>query len=129
MLSATEKELHNLDYPFKTVPAMKIAKLAVSSSFQQKYRGIGSLMVEMAIKIAGACNERFFACRFITVDADIEHNKTVLNFNLKTASSPTKKPPTNAGKQSGCEGIFYSGLRYNAMKNAISGTVAQQEMA
>ena len=30
-LSATEKELHQLKYPFKTVPAMKIAKLAVSA--------------------------------------------------------------------------------------------------
>ncbi len=29
-LSVSEKELHNLDYPFKTVPAVKIAKLAVS---------------------------------------------------------------------------------------------------
>ena len=43
-LSATEKELHSLAYPFKTVPAMKIAKLAVSTPFQEKYRGIGTLM-------------------------------------------------------------------------------------
>jgi hypothetical protein len=41
-LSATEKELHNLNYPFKTIPAMKIAKLAVSSTFREKYSGIGS---------------------------------------------------------------------------------------
>jgi ribosomal protein S18 acetylase RimI-like enzyme len=90
-LSATEKELHNLDYPFKTIPAMKIAKLAVSSSFQSKYRGIGSLMVEMAIEIAGACNEQHFACRFITVDADIEHNETVLNFYLKNGFIPNEE--------------------------------------
>ena len=82
-LSATEKELHQLDYPFKTVPAMKIAKLAVSTPFQEKYRGIGSLMVEMAIQIAESCNEQHFACRFITVDADIEHNESVINFYLK----------------------------------------------
>ena len=31
-LSVSEKELHNLNYPFKTLPAMKIAKLAVSQS-------------------------------------------------------------------------------------------------
>jgi len=30
-LSFTEKELHNLSYPFKTIPAMKIAKLAVDA--------------------------------------------------------------------------------------------------
>jgi len=82
-LSASEKELHVLDYPFKTVPAMKIAKLAVSASFQERYKGIGSLMVEMATEIAIACNEEYFACRFITVDADIEHNDTVIDFYLK----------------------------------------------
>jgi ribosomal protein S18 acetylase RimI-like enzyme len=82
-LSTSEKELHNLDYPFKTVPAMKIAKLAVSTFFQERYYGIGSLMIEMAIEIAVACNEQFFACRFITVDADIEHNEGVINFYLK----------------------------------------------
>jgi len=84
-LTATEKELHNLAYPFKTVPAMKIAKLAVSAPFQAKYRGIGTLMVEMATEIAVACNEQYFACRFITVDADIEHNETVINFYLKNS--------------------------------------------
>jgi ribosomal protein S18 acetylase RimI-like enzyme len=90
-LSATEKELHKLDYPFKTVPAMKIAKLAVSTPFQEKYRGIGSLMVEMAIEIAEACNEQYFACRFITVDADIEHNESVLNFYLKNGFTPNEE--------------------------------------
>ncbi|MDR2716895.1 MAG: GNAT family N-acetyltransferase [Treponema sp.] len=90
-LSATEKELHNLDYPFKTVPAMKIAKLAVSAPFREKYRGIGSLMVEMAIEIAEACNEQYFACRFITVDADIEHNESVLNFYLKNGFIPNEE--------------------------------------
>jgi len=94
-LSATEKELHQLDYPFKTIPAMKIAKLAVSAPFQQKYRGIGSLMVEMAIQIAESCNELHFACRFITVDADIEHNETVLKFYEKNGFIPNEE----AGKK------------------------------
>jgi hypothetical protein len=31
-LSFSEKELHNLNYPFKTIPAMKIAKLAVDDT-------------------------------------------------------------------------------------------------
>jgi len=90
-LSATEKELHNLDYPFKTVPAMKIAKLAVSVPFQDKYRGIGSLMIDMAIQIAESCNEQHFACRFITVDADIEHNENVMNFYLKNGFIPNEE--------------------------------------
>jgi len=90
-LSTTEKELHNLDYPFKTVPSMKIAKLAVSTPFQEEYRGIGSLMVDMAIQIAESCNEQYFACRFITVDADIEHNENVLNFYLKNGFVPNEE--------------------------------------
>ena len=90
-LTATEKELHNLAYPFKTVPAMKIAKLAVSTPFQEKYHGVGTLMVEMATEIAVACNEQHFACRFITVDADIEHNESVINFYLKNGFVPNEE--------------------------------------
>jgi ribosomal protein S18 acetylase RimI-like enzyme len=67
---------------------MKIAKLAVSSPFQEKYRGIGSLMIEMAARIAEACNEQYFACRFITVDADIEHNENVMEFYRKNGFIP-----------------------------------------
>jgi ribosomal protein S18 acetylase RimI-like enzyme len=82
-LSVSEKETHNLNYPFKTIPAMKIAKLAVSASFQERYKGIGSFLIEMAAHIATACNNQFFACRFITVDADIEHNASVIEFYRK----------------------------------------------
>ena len=82
-LSATEKELHNLNYPFKTIPAMKIAKLAVSSLFRQAYRGIGSFMIEAAQDIACRCNNDYFAVRFLTVDADIEHDKNVISFYEK----------------------------------------------
>jgi hypothetical protein len=82
-LSGTEKELHNLHYPFKTIPAMKIAKLAVAQSLQEKYRGVGSFMITLAMAFAHDCNDHYFACRFITVDADIEHNEGVLNFYQK----------------------------------------------
>ncbi|GHV80572.1 hypothetical protein AGMMS49944_23630 [Spirochaetia bacterium] len=87
-LSTTEKELHNLDYPFKTIPAMKIAKLAVSGPYQEKYSGIGSLMIELSAHIAEACNDQYFACRFITVDADIEHNWSVIEFYRKNGFIP-----------------------------------------
>jgi ribosomal protein S18 acetylase RimI-like enzyme len=90
-LSVTEKELHNLNYPFKTIPAMKIAKLAVSAAFQEQYRGIGSLMIEMAAHIAEACTEHYFACRFITVDADIEHNESVMEFYRKNGFAPNEE--------------------------------------
>jgi ribosomal protein S18 acetylase RimI-like enzyme len=81
-LSVSEKELHALNYPFKTIPAMKIAKLAVSSSYNE-YKGIGSFMISSAITFAQKCNETYFAIRFLTVDADIEHNETVPAFYEK----------------------------------------------
>ena len=48
-------------------------------------------MVDMAIQIAEACNEQHFACRFITVDADIEHNETVLKFYEKNGFIPNEE--------------------------------------
>jgi len=82
-MSVSEKELHSLQYPFKTIPAMKIAKLAVDSVSQEKYKGIGSFMIHIAKSFAISCNKRYMACRFLSVDADIEHNADVLSFYKK----------------------------------------------
>jgi hypothetical protein len=82
-LSATEKELHSLNYPFKTIPAIKIAKLAVSQFFSEKYKGIGSFMIGAALWKALGCNDDYCSARFLTVDADIEHDEGVLAFYEK----------------------------------------------
>ena len=82
-LSVTEKSFHNLNYPFKTIPAMKIAKLAVSQDFMEIYKGVGSFMITLAESFARKCNINYSACRFLTVDADIEHNAEVLSFYEK----------------------------------------------
>jgi len=87
-LSMTEKELHGLNYPFKTIPAMKIAKLAVDGGFSKKYKGIGSFMINAAMGKAINCNEDYCAARFLTVDADIEHDKGVLTFYEKNGFTP-----------------------------------------
>lgn len=87
-LSFSEKEIHNLNYPFKTIPAIKIAKLAVSQSAQEKYKGIGTYMIFNALNIARTCNRHFLAARFLTVDADIEHNEGVLAFYQKNGFVP-----------------------------------------
>jgi hypothetical protein len=87
-LSFTEKELHNLNYPFKTIPAMKIAKLAVDSNFSEKFKGIGTFMIESAQRLAWACNSAYCAARFLTVDADIEHDTGVLAFYKKNGFIP-----------------------------------------
>ena len=87
-LSFDEKELHGLNYPFKTIPAMKIAKLAVDENFAGKYRGIGSFMIKTAENLASRLNDDYCAARFLTVDADIEHNKGVLTFYEKNGFIP-----------------------------------------
>jgi ribosomal protein S18 acetylase RimI-like enzyme len=87
-LSVSEKELHNLNYPFKTLPAVKIAKLAVSQPAQEKYKGIGSYMIDMATSFTQICNRQLFAARFLTVDADIEHDDGVLAFYEKNGFIP-----------------------------------------
>jgi len=87
-LSISEKELHNLDYPFKTLPAMKIAKLAVSQSAQKKYKGLGSYMINKAAGLARICNRQLLAARFLTVDADIEHDEGVFAFYQKNGFIP-----------------------------------------
>ena len=87
-LSATEKELHSLNYPFKTIPAIKIAKLAVSKTFSEKFKGIGSFMIGAAMWKALSCNVDYCAARFLTVDADIEHDEGVLAFYEKNGFIP-----------------------------------------
>jgi len=82
-LSFSEKELHHLNYPFRTIPAMKIAKLAVDLSFSEKYKGIGSFMIDSAERLAWGCNKDYCACRFLTVDADLENDEGVIVFYEK----------------------------------------------
>ena len=87
-LSASEKELHSLNYPFKTIPAMKIAKLAVDGGFSERYKGIGSFMINAAMGKAINCNDDYCAARFLTVDADIEHDDGILTFYEKNGFIP-----------------------------------------
>jgi ribosomal protein S18 acetylase RimI-like enzyme len=97
-LNAAEKELHNLNYPFRTIPAMKIAKLAVADSCKKQYRGIGSYMIDIAIGIADTVYKNHFACRFITVDADIEHDPGVIAFYTKNGFIPNVEMNTKRTK-------------------------------
>jgi hypothetical protein len=71
------------DIKFETLPALKIAKLAVAEKISQTYRRLGSLMIDFSRSIAGQCNEQFIACRVITTDADIEYDKNLPVFYEK----------------------------------------------
>jgi ribosomal protein S18 acetylase RimI-like enzyme len=97
-LNMAEKELHNLNYPFRTLPALKIAKLAVSASFKAKYHGIGSYMITLATGFAEESNISNHACRFITVDADIEHDTGVTEFYEKNGFIPNIEMNNKHGK-------------------------------
>jgi hypothetical protein len=81
-----DEEKSQLQLPglsFETLPALKIAKLAVSQCFTQTYRHLGSLMIDFSRSVADQCNERLIACRVLTVDADIEYDKTLPLFYEK----------------------------------------------
>lgn len=55
---------------YKSLPALKIGRLAVADDFQRK--GIGSELISFSIVISNKLNE-YSACRFIVLDA--KHNK------------------------------------------------------
>ena len=67
---------------------MKIAKLAVDNSISKKYKGIGTFMIDSAERLALKCNNDYCAARFLTVDADIEHDGGVLAFYEKNGFIP-----------------------------------------
>jgi len=80
-LTSYEKEDSDIDeIPFTTIPALKIGKLCVDDKSRQSYRGIGSLMIDFARGFANEINENGVACRFLTIDADVEHNPKVVEF-------------------------------------------------
>ena len=85
-LTGEEKELHDISkVPYASIPALKVGKLAVNKELgsESKRRGYGSFMLEMARAYAFEMNEMGVACRFITVDADIEYNPDTPKFYEK----------------------------------------------
>lgn len=85
-LTNEEKGIHDIDkVPYASIPALKVGKLAVNReiSNEAKRKGYGSFMLEMARAFAYNMNELGVACRFITVDADIEYNTDTPDFYVK----------------------------------------------
>lgn len=75
-LTGEEKDNHGISkVPYASVPALKIGKLAVNKELSADIRvkGYGSFMLELARAFAYSMNDLGVACRFITVDADIEY--------------------------------------------------------
>lgn len=85
-LTNEEKELHDISkVPYASIPALKVGKLAVNKEVSEevKRKGYGSFMLEMARAFAFEMNELGIACRFITVDADIEYEPDTPQFYEK----------------------------------------------
>ena len=75
-LTNEEKEVHGIaKVPYAAIPAIKVGKLAVNKelSLVAKRKGYGSFMLDLARAMAFDMNDLGIACRFITVDADIEY--------------------------------------------------------
>jgi hypothetical protein len=64
-LSVSEKETHALNYPFKTIPAMKVAKLAVSQSAQKECKGLGTYMITNALALPVFASASFLPVVFL----------------------------------------------------------------
>lgn len=83
-LSNDEKSASKMDsVPFASIPALKVGKLAISSEEEYKKKGYGSFLLEMARAHAFRMNTLGIACRFITVDADVEYNSKTVEFYEK----------------------------------------------
>lgn len=85
-LTPQEKETHSISkIPFASIPALKVGKLAVNKCLSPKaqLKGYGSFMLELARAFAYNMNESGIACRFITVDADIQYNENTPSFYKK----------------------------------------------
>ncbi|MED1599772.1 hypothetical protein [Alkalihalophilus marmarensis] len=78
LLDKEEKGEIELEIPFSSVPALKIGKLAVSKNHQEYH--YGSFILFMCLGYAEALHEKGIACRFLTVDADIEFNEETPRF-------------------------------------------------
>ena len=59
---------------YKSLPALKIGRLAVDDKFLK--RGIGTALIAFAIKVADAIFQKHSGCRFLTLDAKRNKEKT-----------------------------------------------------
>jgi hypothetical protein len=89
-ITLTPKERDGHGFDFLTIPALKIAKLATNKNTDDAYNHVGTFMVEIAKGMAMESNTKNMACRFITVDADVEHNPGVCEFYKKALFVPNE---------------------------------------
>ncbi|MDO5441800.1 MAG: hypothetical protein Q4F55_04515 [Bacillota bacterium] len=85
---------------FQSLPAIKIGKLAVNKKLSKEVarKGYGSFVLDIANTYAYEVLKAGVACRFLTVDADIEYSQTTPDFyakmDLKGIKHVNKNPLT-----------------------------------
>lgn len=113
-LTMGEKEESNLsDVVFMSLPAIKLGKLAINKKLspEASRRGYGSFILDMINTFAYEVNKEGVACRFVTVDADIEYDPNTPLFYEKNGfvnnlSNPRRK---NSKTVSMRRDIFFDG--------------------
>ena len=72
----TTEESYLSDVAFMSLPAIKLGKLAINKilSPEASRKGYGSFILDMINTFAYEVNKEGVACRFVTVDADIEYD-------------------------------------------------------
>lgn len=84
IISQKEKsESHLEQVTFKSIPALKVGKLAVSKDDKYKSKGYGAFLLYLAETMAYKINKNGVACRFLTVDADVTNGKDTTRYYSK----------------------------------------------
>jgi hypothetical protein len=78
LLDKEEKANAGLEIPFSSVPALKIGKLATHKD--RKEHHYGCYLLELSLGFVEELMECGIACRFLTVDADVEYNPRTPDF-------------------------------------------------
>ena len=81
--SDLKKYFKNKGIHYKALPALKVGRLAVDDRFLR--RGIGSLMLSFAVKVAERIFKAYSGCRFLVLDAkrNNDRSKDVIHFYKK----------------------------------------------
>ncbi|MBE5867340.1 MAG: hypothetical protein E7293_00050 [Lachnospiraceae bacterium] len=85
-LTIDEKKGTDLEkVDFMALPALKLGKLAINKSLseQAQRKGYGSFVLDIVNTYAFEMLDNGVACRFVTVDADIEYNPDTPEFYKK----------------------------------------------
>ena len=74
---------------YHSLPALKVGRLCVDDRFLRK--GLGTLMLAFAVKVANHIFNEYAGCRFIVLDAKRNHQNDPIHFYKKVGFLPLKE--------------------------------------